>query len=640
MSRPAVRHTEEFARIAASPRRLITQADADAYAEILTPEVACAGATVALRPLQAYGIGESVSIWQERGHGTFWGLPVGFGKTLPMFILPRACEFKRPLVIVPGRSLVEKTRDDFASFTGRWKPPNPLPVIITQESLTGKAGETFFETMQPDAIFLEEADEWANPEASHSVRLDRYLANVGFDVAVYALTATPTRKSLLSYAHILRWCLMQDAPVPESHAETRMWAAAIDDYGTREGKVRRPHPGPMGPTVRAARAWWAKRLAETPGVFLIDGDSAGNVPLTITQRLYKECPAIDEAFKMFAQDGAGEYDGEVPDGLVFSDGLSRWRIDTQLQCGYFLRYVAPGPPDGWRAAKRARDEFVRDLIAASQRSGPVLEEREVLKMFATHPAMVEYRECKKARSGVSLIEWLDDYARARSNADALTQRLLAAARRTRTFDTERQVLAAFPEHDTVLAFAEQCAKHGKSFPTEAVWVSTAGVESVVEWFRAQTEPTVIWCGGVEFARALAIALRLPYYGSEGKDERGRSLHKAPTSESMIVSWNANMRGFNLQAWTNHAITQAPQSAKYREQIYGRPHRAGVKGAVRFTEFIGSGGGLDAFDAAMSEASFAKATTGLTQKILRAHIEYATPPRTATNAYRWATREEE
>ena len=109
---------------------------------------------------------------------------------------------------------------------------------------------------------------------------------------------------------------------------------------------------------------------------------------------------------------------------------------------------------------------------------------------------------------------------------------------------------------------------------------------------------------------------------------------------MIVSWNANMRGFNLQAWTNHAITQAPQSAKYREQIYGRPHRAGVKGAVRFTEFIGSGGGLDAFDAAMSEAAFAKQTTGLTQKILRAKIEYATPPRTQTNAYRWATREDD
>jgi hypothetical protein len=52
----------------------------------------------------------------------------------------------------------------------------------------------------------------------------------------------------------------------------------------------------------------------------------------------------------------------------------------------------------------------------------------------------------------------------------------------------------------------------------------------------------------------------------------------------------------------------------------------------------SGGTLDAFESVVSEAGFNRETNGLTQKVLRATIERATPRVTARNKYRWARRE--
>ena len=51
----------------------------------------------------------------------------------------------------------------------------------------------------------------------------------------------------------------------------------------------------------------------------------------------------------------------------------------------------------------------------------------------------------------------------------------------------------------------------------------------------------------------------------------------------------------------------------------------------------SGDIADAFEAAYREATFGKATTGITQKILRARVERARPRLTTGNQFRWAQR---
>jgi hypothetical protein len=525
------------------------------------------GTSARFRPWQACAVAEAVE-----NDGALLGLPVGAGKTLVTYTVPRMFRSRRPILIVPA-ALRDKTRADFASYAGVWRSPNPPPRLVTREELAPENGARLLDTHRPDLILIDEADELANRSSSACRRIDRYiLANRSrYErsdpewVRVVAMTGTLSRKSLMGYWHLLCWALDDRAPVPLLEGEAVMWAAALDEQSRRGAP--RPLPGPLGPTRAAALEWFRKRLLETPGVVIVDGDTCA-APLTVRQRIAKECPKIDAKYEQFL------LASEVDD-MIVGDPLSRWRIDGFLGCGLYQTYD-PAPPAEWRAARKAVARFVREAIDASGSSSrPLDTEAQVLRRFEGNPVVQEWREVKPL------------------------------------FDPARH--------------------------TKAVWFSSATVESATEWLHeAPGVPSIVWCGGIEFARALASVSRLSYYGAEGKDANGRGLHAAPVGQSMVVSWNANKRGFNLQAWRRHLIVHPPQSAKYLEQIFGRAHRSGQTEPVEVTILCTSGGTLDAFDAAVGESRHVKRSVGMTQKLLRATIVRAREPRaTRTNRYRWA-----
>jgi hypothetical protein len=204
--------------------------------------------------------------------------------------------------------------------------------------------------------------------------------------------------------------------------------------------------------------------------------------------------------------------GENPAGIPVTDPLSRWRTDGQLGTGIFLKYKKP-PPQPWRDALRVFAKFCRGRIEDSQSTGrPLDTEAQVVRAYANADAVVEWLEIRD------------------------------------TFDPQ----------------------------TEAVRLSDSAVHSALAWLaREPNEPAVIWCGSVEIGQWISQVGRLPYYGREGKDlASGRGLHAADTRRSMVCSWHANKRGFNLQAWRRALIVHPPQSAKYVEQIVGRHHRQG------------------------------------------------------------------
>ena len=575
MRRPEVKYTEDFIRVENLPRRRISQSEGAEWAAHFAEELRAPGSREVLRWQQGQLIYEAVE-----NRGAFGVLPVGFGKTIPSWVLAIAMNACRPMIIIPA-GLRDKTMADFASYRGKWRTPNPPPAIFSREDLAQDSNLHLFDKFQPDLIIIDEADELANAESAACVRIDRYVQpRSRDDVAVVCMTGTPARNSIMGFWHILCWCLREGAPVPMTQGEARTWALALDEQGKQTG--RRMLCGPLGPNLKAARKWFQVRLAETPGVFILDGDSAGDIPITIRTRLAKECPKLNTAYHKFM------VEQENPDGVPVAAPLDRWRVDRFLGCGLFMRYKKPGPPEEWLVKRRARGRAYAALV------------RETIKGTRSHesPADTEKQVRRKHRTGRGrmIIDLWDEVA-------------------------------------------------DDPYPTEAVWISSATIETARDWLAESAEPGIIWCGCVEFGETLARTLRLPYFGPKGKDQNGNDLDaisKLPAwwGRSFVASWNANKKGFNLQKWRRFAVFDPPTSAKWKEQLSGRNHRQLQDRAVVIDEFMTSGGTLDAFEIAMREARFGKSIIGTTQKILRAKIVRAKPTKTDANKFRWAQRDDD
>lgn len=556
---PQVRRTAEFERVEGLPRRVLNEAHAAAWAAELDKDLRLPGGTMRLGPWQGFSLAEVVSC-----RGGFLGLPVGLGKTLITFLLPTLFESLHPVLVIPP-SLVDKTWADFTELSKHFVAPRSPWRVVTPNDLQPEEADGLLEALGTDLVIVDECDDLQNPQAAACRKLDRFKAAHN-DVPYVLMTGTPGRKSIMNYWHLLCWALTTGAPMPLSLAEAKDWAQALD-YRKNPFVQVRMKPGPLGHDTEGAREWYADRLAQTPGVILIDGDSC-KAPLTIRLRKAREDVKLDQAYKQFLTTL------ETPSGESVADPLSRWRIDGQFGCGLYTKWKKP-PPDAWRHAYQAKNRFVRKRIQETTNSShPLDTEGAVLRRHADFPAVKAWRAVEP------------------------------------TFDTGP---------------ANQMA----------VWLSDSTILSARDWLAESSEPGVIWCGSVEFAEALSVATRLPYYSRQGRNQFGQGLHVADTSKSLIASWYANKKGFNLQAWRRQAIVMPPQSSKWLEQIFGRPHRQGQDQAVTFDIIVTSGGTLDAFAEALREARFNVETLRMTQKILRADIQWCTPKVTPSNRFRWA-----
>jgi hypothetical protein len=260
-----------------------------------------------------------------------------------------------------------------------------------------------------------------------------------------------------------------------------------------------------------------------------------------------------------------------PRGIPCADPLGRLRAENQTGCG-LCQYYDPPPPEEWAEARKIFARFSAQMIDRSRKT-------------------------------------------------------------SRPLDTEKQVRRRYADTEIVRDWEEIRPTFEPN--TEVEWLCDSAIETAIAWLKEEARPGVVWCGSVEFAERLAKRTGLSYYARQGKDRNGRGLFDADPTKSLIASWHANKRGFNLQAWKRAAIFYPPSSAKFLEQTFGRHHRAGQDEPVTIHLFATSGATLDAFDAAIAEASFVKGTIGLTQKILRADIAREVPTVTKSNKYRWA-----
>lgn len=466
--------TGELRRILALPRRQHTDADRARFVEALSATLRKPGGTMTLWPVQATALFEIASC-----DGAYLPIRVSGGKTLISLLAPTVLGASRPLLIVPAK-LVEKTRRDWRRLAAHWKIPEFLR-IQSYEILCRASAAQDIERFRPDAIILDEAHKAKSPKAAVTKRIGRYL-EAHPETRVVAMTGTITKRSILDYAHLLRWSLGPlRAPVPNDWETLQSWAGVLDE---RPGlwEVEGRNPGALtalcasGETVREG---FRRRLRETPGV-VTTATPPVDVPIVIDRADAPSPPAeVREALDDLRRTWS------TPDGQEFSDAPSLWRHARELALG-FCYVWHPTPPRAWLEARREWARECREILAVR---GAVLDtELQVIQAVDrgeyayARGALAAWRAIRETYEPTTVPIWISHYLTEWISA------YLAEAPPTLVWTAHRAFALDLEKRSGVPYFGREARTHaGKSIidhsPKESAVCSLA---SVGEGFNLQT----------------------------------------------------------------------------------------------------------------------------------------------------------
>jgi len=555
---PAVALTDEVRRIERLPRRFFD--DEQLVAE-MTEALKTPLGTMHLRKVQAQALFEIGTVG-----GLFGPMRVGAGKTLISLLAPTVAFAERPLLLVPA-SLVDKTKREERVLRHHWQLPEFVRIMsyemlgrVQAEHALGSVVDGVRRGYWPDLIVADEAHKLKNPKAACTRRVRRYMTNNPATKFV-AISGTITKRSIKDFAHLMRWCLKEDAPLPRWHDELEIWADAIDE---RKGQLRRADPGALrvfcspvedqmwdqGERRTAARLALRRRFTDTPGV-VATKETPIDASLDIKAIEPVISPAIDEAFETLRNDFI------TPDGWPIADGLDMFRHARELALGFYYVWD-PRPPAYWLTARSAWAAFARQTIGRS----------------------------RTLDSELAVRNWVDA-----------------------------------TEDDEGLPLLEEWREVRDDFEpnTVARWVDDSALEASAAWGAKNVG--IIWTEHRCFAERLSKLSGLPYYGRKGLDAKGRYIEDHGRG-SLIASISSNGTGRNLQRWNRNLITSMPANGMQTEQLLGRTHRDGqLADAVLFEILVTCAEHVGAFEQALRDSRFVHDLNGSPQKMLDATIEF-------------------
>lgn len=564
----SIGRTVEFERISNITRRQMTDEELETIRVSLTQSLRRPGGTMELRPKQALAL-------HDMGlHGGLVGiLRVGAGKTLCSLLAAAMFhpEPRRPLLITKA-ALIGKTKADADRLRRDWLLPTTLQTV-SYESLGRVAGAFFLDTVcKPDLIILDECHAAKSKKAGVTRRLVRY-AKANPECKWVVLSGTMLKASLKDAAHLIRWALKSQAPVPVHDNEVDQWADALD-AASRVNPLQRHKPGALlefatqedwqprkeGEFVTpliAARRGFQRRLIETPGVVATGGEQV-DCSLNIIGQEFKPNAETEKNFAHLRKTWC------TPDDWQMFQAVEIWACARQLSLGF--NYIwDPRPPEEWMVYRKLWAQFVRETLKTSGRG------REPLDT----PRQV----ADACRTGRLERNALDDWEKVKP-----------------TFIPRTKVIW---HDDTVLKLCEA---------------------------YAEKTPGIIWTEHSLFARELSRRTGLPYFGREGLDENKNSLDELAQKvldgkekpRPIICSIKANATGRNLQGWSENLVTSIPTEAAVWEQMLGRTHRDGQQAdEVNVTTLFGCFEHIDGWTKAVELAEATQDTEGSSQKLCMA-----------------------
>jgi hypothetical protein len=464
--------------------------------------------------------------------------------TLISLLAPVVMQASRPVLLCPA-SLVDKTEADRRRYAKDYRVAQHLR-ILSYEMLGRVRMAEELQRYQPDLIIADEVHRLKNKKAACTRRVTRYMKERPATKFV-ALSGTVMKRSIKDFAHILRWCLKENAPVPLEDGELEEWSQALDDQANPLAQM---HPGPLGEDRETARAWFSKRLASTPGVVIADAGKDTAASLRLVPLEYPVNAATEAAFAQLRATWT------TPNGYAFSEAIMLWKFARELALGHYITWDPPAPAD-WLDARKAWAGFAREVLS-----------------------------------------------------------------RSRTYDTELQVRLAVQSGnlDAGTDALADWLRVQKSFTPNPVdtWQDDGALEACESW--AKGRPGIVFTGHSFFGRALARRLNAPYYGEQGKDDKGNAIEAEDGSKVIVASLQANGTGRNLQAFSRALVTTNVNGGDQLEQLIGRLHRQGqTADDVEFTFLIGCFEHVDGFARAVDNTQTLAQLTNQNYKLSYADI---------------------
>lgn len=582
-----VRATSELARIAAMPRRRISEKADDPNTAALVRQMTDifrlqlplqppddpdprTRIPRELLPIQAWALHDIAAYC-----GCFSLVRVGGGKTLLSLLAAFALGARRTLLLVPGAH-VYKTKLAIRRYSAWWRiSPN---IRVESYQAMGRTGAVaLYDAYCPDAVIADEAHKLKNKQAAVTKRLMRYCAGAatrGQPVSCVFMSGTVTKRSLRDYHHLVGLSLHRGMFLPETWYEAEVWARCIDERRGDDATMPRPNARNLAlalvakedyeaanlplaehieeTPIEVLRHAYRRRMTDTPGVIATSEGFEGPSLNLDCYRLHED-KAIHDAFLRLRT----YY--EFPDGHPLAEGVEAaqaWALAQALSNGFYYR-LDPRPPVEWSAALREWGAFVR-----ASTSDPRLR-----------------------------------------------------------LDSEKMVALACAQgkiprdaYDNWVAIRDTFKPN--TIPT---FISDHVLKFAAKWIHKHGKGSMVWVKHLAFGRALGQLADVPFFEGGGRCIRTKRYIEEYDGPA-VASIDANGTGMNLQAYHRSLVLNTPPNGSLMEQLLGRTHRPGqLEDEVSYEFAFSCIEDEQAFEQCIRDARYLEASTSQAQKILYATL---------------------
>lgn len=454
-----------------------------------------------------------------------------------------------PIYPLGGKTKKQRQSEYMSDSSGLYLVPYSL--------LSVKDTDEMLENISPELIVCDEAHALKNLTTSSTMRMSRYMTAKPSTEFV-AVSGTLASKSVADYAHLVKWALKDNSPLPTNNSELNDWCEILDtsfDLNTAKSTLvpliewARTHFADQMKDVKNNIAGFRKafslRMTSCVGI-VSSGDAEVNCSLTVENIPVEDYTSYEGYDKLQEHiDNVNEL-WQTPADDPITEAFHLWKWNNELSAGFYNELTWPSVESLMERRECSESQATKWLVDSKF-------QHEAHNMF-----------------GSALRKWIKE-----EGSSGLDSPLLVCNDMYNhgPINVGGQLYGLW-QRQRDLVFDDIVVRDSK-----AVRVCSYKVDASVRWAKKKKKG-IIWVYHkamlkwvLEECEAAGLNPLACPSGSLG-DERIQNPKN--WNRLIVASITGHSTGKNLQYIQNHYICQWPRVATTAEQLLGRTHRTGVE----------------------------------------------------------------